>query len=146
MRKYAVPLIAVLLVAVGLAGRYAGTAAGIADPQPIVVVVVEETSQRPKLPKEQIVAMNSLSVRSWLFTHGSRLFLVDRDVVARDDKPPAALVPFLDRAKGKKLPHMVIANKAGKVLYDGDFPDNENLLMALLQANYSVSEGTKLGD
>jgi hypothetical protein len=49
--------------------------------------------------------------------------IVDRDIVdGRTNKPPADLVPYLDRAKGKSLPQLYVVGEKGERILEGDLP------------------------
>jgi hypothetical protein len=61
-------------------------------------VIVEESSDRSKLPHAQIVAIlkaSSIGIK-----------VIDKDVIGPDGKTPAELLPFLKAAEGKQLPQL----------------------------------------
>jgi len=49
------------------------------------------------------------------------------------DTPPAALVPFLDRAKGKPLPWIVLFNETGKLIWEGALPKTPSEMTAVIK-------------
>jgi hypothetical protein len=70
-------------------------------------VIVEETADRPKL---------SAAVLNVLYAApGMGVQVVDRNIVAKDRKPPAELQPLLVAAKDKPLPCLVLRYGSGRI-------------------------------
>jgi len=49
------------------------------------------------------------------------------------NEPPAALVPFLNRAKGKPLPWIVLFNDAGKLVWEGELPKTPSEMTSVIK-------------
>jgi hypothetical protein len=99
-------------------------------PVPTVLfgVVIEEQSTRTA---EHAIVLGSQRVRA---AFGEGNFRVeDKDVTGPDGKPPAGMVPYLDRAKDKVLPYFMVVDKAtGKVFYEGALPKTVDELLKLV--------------
>jgi hypothetical protein len=76
---------------------------------PVTVCIVEETADRSALPAGQRAILQSLTFIAEVEKDGGKfLGCVDKDVLGKDGKPPAELIPFLEEAKKvMKLPALV---------------------------------------
>lgn len=92
------------------------------------LLVVEETGDAS--PSRTLLADRALADR--LKAKGIRHRLVDRDVVAKDGQPPADLRPWLERAKGKKLPWLTLVSGDGDILAEQTLPATAAELSQLL--------------
>lgn len=101
MRKFAIPVVLVLIL-VSLQGvKYAGKYTGVIVPDKVTAaVIIEETAMRPKL------SANIRQVLSIASKHGVRV--VDINVVAADRKTPTVLAPFIKAVDPQKLPQLVL--------------------------------------
>lgn len=60
--------------------------------------------------------------------------VVDKDVIdGKTNKPPADLVPYLDRARGKALPQLYLIGENGEKLLEGDLPPTPAALLDTLR-------------
>jgi len=69
------------------------------ESKPVQSVIVEESSDRPKLPASQIQAIAAAP--------GMGVFVIDKDVLGPGKKPAPVLQHYLDEANGKPLPQLV---------------------------------------
>ena len=114
MNKSYIP-VALLLMGIGLIFR--GNSLAIPDSWnplnwffhgPVTVCIIEETSERSKLPATQLSLMESTTFPAAIMSAGGiYLGCFDKDVVDRDKNPPKDLVPFLDAAGKEGLPKLV---------------------------------------
>jgi hypothetical protein len=86
-------------------------------------IVVEESAERT--PAQGIV-LASPKVRA-LFPAAGGFRLVDKD-----SKVDAALQPYVDRAKGQKLPVCFLVAPTGQVYYEGALPATVDAMTALV--------------
>jgi hypothetical protein len=106
------------------------------DPQPVVtptkfrVYVIEETSEAAG---NRGALFASATLAQHMRDKGHSWRIVDKDVVGVDGKPPADLVPYLDRSKGKTLPQVFLVDADGKVRFAGDMPTKASDLVELLK-------------
>jgi hypothetical protein len=108
-------------------------AAPVAPGGKIVAVCIYESADVVHWPSAKVAAFNSLAVDRYLKAHGSPgLYRWDKDRVSRTGQPPKQCAPFLERAKGRPLPWLIVAAQSGRVLYDGPFPENEAAEKAIL--------------
>lgn len=68
----------------------------------VQAVIVEESSERSKLPQTQIIAITKASS-------------IGIKVIDKDSAVPPDLQKFLDAAKGKPLPQLVVKRSNGRV-------------------------------
>lgn len=60
--------------------------------------------------------------------------VADKNVIdGRTNKPPVDLVPYLERAKGKKLPQLYIVGEKGQMILEGDVPPTPEKLLEVLR-------------
>ena len=81
----------------------------IITPQPVTAaVIVEETSDRPNLPKE-VLAVLAVAPKY-------KVKVVDKDVLGKDGATPNVLVPFFEAAKreSRDLPQLVTRRGSDK--------------------------------
>ncbi len=100
MKRFAFPIVLLVLLISLQAAKYGARYAGIQS-RVTAAVIVEETSQRPKLSKETIAVLMAASAKG--------VKVVDIDVRGPGKKdPPAVLVPFLSVAEREKLPQLIL--------------------------------------
>ena len=80
------------------------------------VCIVEETADRTKLTRDQQAAIGSLTLRAAISAKGVFVGDVDQNIVGPDRQPPADLKPWLDAAKGQKLPVLLYRHGTGKIV------------------------------
>lgn len=127
MKRIAPPLILLVacLVTLVILNLPYGGGTPIIVPQPVTAaVIVEETADRPNLPKE-VLAVLAVAPK-----HGVKV--VDKDVVDKTKKTPTVLVPFLDACKNRSLPALVTRRGADKYQAVG-CPDSEAKLVEALK-------------
>lgn len=75
---------------------------------PATVVIIEETSDRMKLPASQLSILVSTSLKEGVEANGG-IFIgcFDKDIVDRDKKTPHELLPYLEAAKNVGTPALV---------------------------------------
>ena len=92
-------------------------------PAELWCIVIEESAERT--PQQGIV-LASPKVRG-LFPAAGGFRLVDKD-----SKVDNALQPYLDRAKGQKLPITFLVDPKGQVYYEGTLPATVDAMTALV--------------
>ena len=92
-------------------------------PAELWCIVIEESAERT--PQQGIV-LASPKVRA-LFPAAGGFRLVDKD-----SKVDNALQPYLDRAKGQKLPITFLVDPKGQVYYEGTLPATVDAMTALV--------------
>jgi len=119
-----------------VAGLVAGVALRSCAPWPPVpdaatkcVVVYESQDLTP----EQAAILASATLRSYLETSPYWWRIVDQDVTDRTGQPPAPLRPYLDRARAKPLPWLMLADPHDSITYEGQLPASDTALIALLR-------------
>lgn len=60
--------------------------------------------------------------------------IVDQDVKDATGKPPKDMVPWLNLAKGKRLPQLYVVADDGNILWQGDLPNTPAATLAVLKA------------
>ena len=104
------------------------------DPTPVPIgkawlVLIEEsadaTAERGKMIADKDI-VGFVKSRGW------RWRIADKDVVDASGKPPADLVPYLERGK-LGLPRLTILAESGKVLWEGKPPSTAPELLSLLK-------------
>lgn len=104
-------------------------------PDPVVVkglkayLVVEETDTTWPERGASLVA-----AKQWADKNGVGHRWVDQDVKDATGQVPSDLKPWLDRAKGRKLPMIYLVGENGKILAEQDLPLTKDGLLALLQS------------
>lgn len=93
------------------------------------LVIIEETGQAVA-NRGAMFADAKLAAR--LKEHKIGWRTADQDVKDATGKPPADLVPYLGKAKGKPLPQVFLIAANGKMIYQGDLPADVDGLLALL--------------
>jgi hypothetical protein len=104
-------------------------------PTKLLVLLIEETADRGKLPIETVQAILSPAVKAYMDLRGTYR-VVDKDVKDSTGKPPADIAAYLSAAVGKPLPRLVVVDPSGKTLFDDTLasgPKNEVALLALLK-------------
>lgn len=94
-------------------------------------VLVEETDDRDTLPPEVVKAIMSEKVRNYMDENGHQFRVVDKDIKDPDGKIPADIASFLQRAKGKDLPWLILADQDGSILYEGPVTGEDELIDTL---------------
>ena len=120
MKKALVPLSGVILCLVGLALVFAPGWIGLPETAIDGAAIVRESRDQPKLTREQLVWINSATLRDEVKAKGFALQLLDPEVTDRDDKTPDELQPYFDAAP--PLPSLVL--KRGKSYSRVDLPAN----------------------
>lgn len=110
------------------------------DKKPLIVgskllVVIEETADATS---GRAVYWTDAALVQRMKDKGHVRRIADKDVMdGATNRPPADLVPYLERAKGKKLPQLFIVVKdgqdAGTLVYQGDLPASPAQLIKLLE-------------
>lgn len=100
-------------------------------PHKVYMVVVEEATQRTPIAA---ALLDSTALAERFKAKGHRHLVLDKDVIARAGQPvPEKLQAYLDKAKGKQLPYVIIADiTTGKLLHEGPLPTDEAGIMQLL--------------
>lgn len=100
-------------------------------PHKVYMVVVEESTQRTPVAA---ALLDSTVLTERFKAKGHRHLVLDKDVIARAGQPvPEKLQAYLDKAKGKQLPYVVIADiTTGKLLHEGPLPTDEAGILQLL--------------
>lgn len=93
------------------------------------VVIIEETGEGVAT-RGALLADAALQARLKAKSIGWRV--ADKDVRGANGQPPADLVPYLDRAKGKKLPQVFLIGTDRTILHQGDLPSGAAGLVDLL--------------
>jgi len=107
------------------------------DPPPppppgrIFAVMVFENGDRDDYTVDQLATIESESVREYMVRKGYGFDCVDQDVKGEDGTPPVHLRSFLDRAKGKALPRIIVVDRNGKPLIDELIESEERVLKIL---------------
>jgi hypothetical protein len=114
IKQIPLPLVALVLIAAGLAVQY-GLPNG-ATGTPTAVVIVEERADRPTLPAGQILLLQDVQLRADLQAAGVQFACVDQNVKDADGNAPPELVPFLDAAKGLPLPVVAMRYSGGRIV------------------------------
>lgn len=105
-------------------------------PEPYVgkwfLIVVEET-ETAAINRGQY--FGDATLKTYLAGRlAERPTVVDKDVIdGRTNKPPADLVPYLDRARGKRLPQLYLVGENGRILLEGDLPPTPRELLETLR-------------
>src|SRR5512143_1456158 len=94
------------------------------------LVVIEETSQA-SASRGALLADQQLG--AYLRERGWRWRIADRDAVDATGRPPADLVPYLNRARGKTLPWAILVGEDGKARYEGTLPATPAELLSALR-------------
>jgi len=95
-------------------------------PTELYAVVVEESSLRTP---EQAIVLGSQRCRAAF--RGFRV--TDQDVKNESGQPPTDLKPYLDRAKGKTLPYLMIVGADGTVWHEGTLPATVDAVLVLVK-------------
>lgn len=107
----------------------------VVKPGPRFLVVIEETAD---VANGRGVYWTNAELMKRLAEKGHVRRIADKDVLdGTTNKPPADLVPYLERSKGKKMPQLFVTAKdgpdAGTLLYQGDLPATPAALIQLLE-------------
>lgn len=102
-------------------------------PEPIAkgwLVVVEETADATQARGK---FLSDPALASYLKGKGWKVRIADQNVVDAQGKPPADLLPYLNRARGRSLPQMYLVDQEGAVRIEGSVPATPADLLALLK-------------
>lgn len=102
--------------------------APVTDPVAFLVII-EETGEATA-GRGALFADPKLAARLKEKKIGWRV--ADQDVKDSTGKPPADLVPYLGKAKGKPLPQVFFVAANGKTIYQGDLPKDVDGVLELL--------------
>ncbi len=92
-------------------------------------VIVEESGQ---LTPAQGRIVASKAVADWIRSKGHhKAWVIDKDVLDENDRPPASFQEYLARAKS--LPCLFLVAEGGTVVYEGPLPESEAALLELLK-------------
>jgi hypothetical protein len=105
MKKYALPLSALVLIAIGIGLQFVPESWTPVPVGPVVAVIVEESSDRPTLSREVLGVMAAAT------KHGIKV--VDKDVKDKAGNTPDVLKPFIEATNGKPLPELVTRRGSG---------------------------------
>jgi hypothetical protein len=96
--------------------------------QEICAIIVSEGKEEPKLPKEQILALQSLDIVKYMEGKKYPFFTIDPDIQPVKGKElPGAFKAAKEDAKGKSNPYLLIYDKNGELLEETIFTDEANL-------------------
>jgi len=99
---------------------------------PVTAVIIQESKDRTHLLGGQVALMESVSFPKEIAAKGGTfLGCFDKDIIDRDKKPPADLVPYLDAAKTVKLPALVY--KRGSKVKAIELPADEKTALEKLK-------------
>lgn len=70
---------------------------------------------------------------AWADANDIKRRWVDQDVKDVTGNPPKDMVPWLNRAKGKKLPMVYLVTAKGEILFEGELPLSSDGFLALLK-------------
>ncbi len=110
----------------------------IPDPDPLPVgkyniAIIFEREDLDNYSKEHQQIISSIVIHEKMEKLGHTIVeggIVDKDIVGPDGEVPDDLEPYLDKAKGKRMPVIVLSNNSGIVGYT--IPGSEAKLMELL--------------
>jgi hypothetical protein len=83
--------------------------------KPVMAVVVVESSEATKLPKEVVAWINSPTLRKDCRASGLAFYQVDPDVKDRNGNTPTELAAAIKLAKTKGLPRLILVGPKGGV-------------------------------
>ena len=108
----------------------AGRERAAARSGPMWVVVIEETARRTP---EQAAVLADAGVARYVREKGWRVRVADRD--ARDSRrqAPADLKPYVERARGKRLPYLFVVDAEGHARHEGPLPAGAAGLLEILK-------------
>jgi hypothetical protein len=111
-------------------------------PTPDPVPPVPPQPTRPKIAVVENPLTTTLEQRQVLSTPSWRdqaskkhdfIGIIPSDVIEKGtSKPPASLVPFLDRASTHNLPWVILCDQTGTIIWEGQLPTSAAELSALI--------------
>ncbi len=91
-------------------------------------IVVEETKDRTPLQ-----AKVQDAIHKWCDGKKLQYARLDQNVVDESGKPPADMAAWLEKAKGKTLPYLLLVGQNGQVAWEGSQPTTEAAALELLK-------------
>jgi hypothetical protein len=100
--------------------------------QEICAVIVSKSEEKPKLSKEQILALQSLDVVKYMESKNYPFIKFDPDTKVSEGKeyPDILLVATID-SKDKPSPYLIIYDRKGEILQEGTFANESELKSSL---------------
>lgn len=99
-------------------------------PHQIYMVVVEEASLRTPMVAE---LRDNEALNQKFRDKQHKFLIIDQNIVGTDNRPPPKLVPFLEKAKGKALPYVIMIDaKTGDKLDEGPLPSTAEKIIEWL--------------
>ena len=89
--------------------------------QKLWLVVIEETAEATTM---RSLMFKDPALKSYIEAKGHRVRIFDKDAKDAKGQQPAWMASYLDHAKGKALPYIIITDMMGSstVIYEGAFP------------------------
>lgn len=100
------------------------------DVKNLWLLVIEETAEAGER-RGQLFASKELADR--MKARGHKWRVVDKDAKDSRGQVPSDLKPWLDRAKGKRLPRLYLITPEGQIVFEGDLPTTAKGLLEQLQ-------------
>ncbi|KKK58925.1 hypothetical protein LCGC14_3039520 [marine sediment metagenome] len=101
------------------------------EPTRLTIVVIENPERSTQIERDILAddQWRGLAMEKHNFLGILPVDLVDK----RTGKPPTLLAPFLNLAKGKELPWMILGDDAGKVIWNGHLPESKEAVTNLIK-------------
>lgn len=107
------------------------------DPEPtpntptkFKIVIIEETDEAVA---GRGAFLASTTLAAYMREKGHSWRVVDQDVTDVNGKQPADIAPYMQLAKGKKLPQVFLVDDAGKLRFQGDCTMKADAMITLLK-------------
>jgi hypothetical protein len=103
-------------------------------PQPTQKLIIGIVEDPAATTFEQKTVLVNKEWRELATTKHTFIGLIPQNITEGDtNSPPASLVPFLDRAKGKNLPWVVLFDMRSKLLWEGSLPKTPSEMTAIIK-------------
>lgn len=115
MNRYTAPLASLVLCLTGAALLLSAGLVPLDGSGKLSVCIVEETADRTRLAPGQLAVLDGLAFRQAIADAGGTFVgCIDKDLLGPDKKPPAALAPWVEAAKGYSPP-VLLVSRGGKI-------------------------------
>lgn len=101
------------------------------EPTRLTIVAVEDPERTTQRERDVLAdaGWRGLAMEKHNFMGIIPVDLIDK----RTGKPPPLFLPFMDLAKGKKLPWVILGDDQGNVLWQGSLPDSPAEFTTLIE-------------
>lgn len=94
------------------------------------LVVIEETAERTP---SQAALLGDAELSGYVRCKGWRVRVADRDAKDAEGRVPRDLAGYIERAKGKRLPYLILVDASGKARHEGTMPASAAEVLATLK-------------